>query len=231
MSAVALVLVGDELLSGKFSDENGPLVIRSLRERGARLVRLAVVQDRVEEIAAEVRLALGVADWVLTSGGIGPTHDDLTYEGVAAGLGVPLEQRPELVAILDRYEIAKTTATLRMARIPAGSELLASPGSPLPVVRAGRVIVLPGVPKLFREALGAALALVRGEPLFTARVTTALREVDFADRLSALVAAHPLVQVGSYPRPDGVTIVTLESCDEAALSGMSAEVSALLQGR
>lgn len=216
---VALILVGDELLSGRFADENGHLLIRALRERGITLSRLAVVSDHENEIADEVRFSLERADWVLTSGGIGPTHDDRTYAGVAQALGVELETLPELIGVLERYDVEKTRANLRMAQVPAGATLRYPEGSPLPVVVAGRVLILPGVPKLFAIALPGILPLFAGAPLFVESWETERRETDFADALATAALDFPRVKVGSYPRPGGVVLLIAEgeSRDEVDL--------------
>ena len=124
MTTAAVIIIGNEILSGKFADENGPYAIRRLRELGVDLERMVVIPDTPEVIAAEVSLASQRFDWVFTSGGVGPTHDDVTLESVAAGLGESLVLHPDLLALLDGFGIERTPSSLRMARVPESTRLI-----------------------------------------------------------------------------------------------------------
>jgi molybdenum cofactor synthesis domain-containing protein len=231
MARVAGVIIGDEILTGKFADENGPHLIRRCRELGADLVRLAVIGDAIADIASEVARARESAEWVITTGGVGPTHDDRTFEGIAAALGRPLEQHPRLVALLDTYGLPRSEAALRMATVPRGAELLDAEGSAFPVVHCDGVLVFPGVPALFKSKLEQVAERLRGPTVFTARHTTQLRETVIAAALGRVADEEPSVSIGSYPRfgerPHRV-IVTLESRDEVALERASDAVGAAL---
>ncbi|MCO4745616.1 MAG: competence/damage-inducible protein A [Proteobacteria bacterium] len=220
MATAAAIIIGNEILSGKFADENGPFLIERLRAIGVDLERIVVIPDVVERIAAEVRLAAGSFDYVFTSGGVGPTHDDLTLEAVARGLDTELEQREELVELIRSFGMEITAASLRMACVPKGTELLQAGPSRFPVIRCGNVFVLPGVPKLFRRKFEELAPLLVGIPIRTARLFTDEYETAIATRLNEADAQFPSVSIGSYPRFDEGAhhvMVTLESRDEGAL--------------
>ena len=231
MARVAGVIIGDEILTGKFADENGPHLIARCRELGADLVRLAVIGDGIEHIASEVARVSREVDLVITTGGVGPTNDDRTFEGIAQGLGRPLVRHPQLVALLEAYGLPATEASLRMATVPEGTELVASEGNAFPVVRCANVLVFPGVPALFRSKLEQVAHLLAGPQVHTARHTSALRETEIAAALGDIAASEPDVAIGSYPRygerPRRV-IVTLESRDPIALARASDAVGRAL---
>ncbi len=223
MPTAAVLIIGDEILTGKFTDENGPFLIGRLRALGCDLRRLVVVSDTVEAIAEEVARASGF-DHVITTGGVGPTHDDVTFEGVAAGLRRPLVIAPELVALLGRAGLPPTDTNLRMCRVPAGYELVYGRSS-FPVVRAGNTWVFPGVPSLLQKKFEDVADAFRGVPVATARRSTRRRETDLAPALTAVAERFPTVTIGSYPRWSGgegmreeELVLTLESRDPDALS-------------
>lgn len=220
MPSVAAIVIGNEILSGKFADENGPYLIRRLRALGADLRRIVTIPDTLDDIAVEVRRCSERFDAVITSGGVGPTHDDLTYDGVARAFDVPLEPLPALLELLERYQLSRSPANLRMASPPRGTELVAGDRAPFPIVRVRNVYVLPGVPKLFRAKFEAIAPLFQGPEICADRVYVDERESDIADELTRIAADHPGVDIGSYPRwdePGYQVILTLESRDPAAL--------------
>lgn len=196
---VALIIIGDEILTGKYRDENGPWLIERLRARGVDLARLVTIPDLVAEIAEEVLRCSQRYDAVITSGGVGPTHDDLTMEGVAQAFGQPLEERQELLELIERYELPSAGAR-RMSLAPVGAELIASDDVPFPVLKVHNVYVFPGVPKLFRAKFGVVAERFRGPAVHTARVLTLERETEMAERLAGVAQRHPQVSIGSYPR-------------------------------
>lgn len=199
MPTVAMVVIGDEILSGKYVEENAAWVIGRLRGLGAELRRVAIIGDEVSEIAEEVRRCAERYDLVVTSGGVGPTHDDRTLEGVAAAFDLPLRVVPELVALLERFQLPREGPSLRLVTLPEGAELVDGPRG-FPVVRVRNVYVLPGVPKLFRAKFEAVAEEFRGQPPASGRVVTLEDETALAARLDAVVAAFPDVKFGSYPR-------------------------------
>src|SRR5436190_13573168 len=146
-----IILVGNEILSGKVVDANAAHLCRELRELGVDVRRISVIPDEVDVIAAEVREFSARHDIVFTSGGVGPTHDDVTIEGVARAMGVPVVRHPVLVGLLERYYGgAVTEASLRMAEVPEGAELVGQ-SLRFPTILMGNVYVLPGVPEIFRQ--------------------------------------------------------------------------------
>jgi molybdenum cofactor synthesis domain-containing protein len=232
MPTAAIAVIGDEILSGKYADENAPFLIGRLRAIGCDLRRIVTLPDEPEVLADELRRLLGF-DHVLTSGGVGPTHDDRTFEGVAGALGVPLELHPGLLALLDRSGLAQTETNRRMCLVPRGAELVYG-RSRFPVVRARNVWVFPGVPSLLRKKFDDVAEHFAGVPISTARRVTSGRELDVSAGLTAVSARFPGVAIGSYPRWDGdgtrerELVLTLESRDEAALAAAVAAIDDLL---
>ena len=220
MPSVAAIIIGDEILTGKFADENGPFLIRRLRDLGADLRHLAIISDEVGHIAHAVRHAADTFDRVITTGGVGPTHDDRTFEGIAAAFGVELEQREELVELIRRYGLPETEASLQMARVPVGAELLWGEGASFPVVCVGQVHVFPGVPKLLQAKFSDVAHRFAGERVRTVRLYTTQRETEIAALLGMVATEEAAVAIGSYPRfgeGNYRVIVTLESRDPEAL--------------
>src|SRR2546425_9266269 len=146
-----IILIGNEILSGKIADVNAAYLCRELRQLGVDVRRISVVPDEVELIAREVVTQSRDFDVVFTSGGVGPTHDDVTIEGVARAMGVPVVRHPTLVALLERYYGGSVTeASLRMTEMPEGAELVGQ-SLRFPTILMGNVYVLPGVPEIFRQ--------------------------------------------------------------------------------
>lgn len=229
MPTAAIVVIGDEILTGKFADENGPWLIGRLRALGCDVRRLAVVSDRPEDIADEVRRSSGAADHVITTGGVGPTHDDRTLEGVALAFGAPLVVREELAALLDRHGLERSPTNLRMVTLPEGASVVWTPGASFPVVRVRNVWVFPGIPPLMRSKFEQVASAFAGERVRTARLYTDAPETEIAALLFRVQDAWPSVAIGSYPRfgeGEHAVIVTLESRDDAALAGAVADLRA-----
>ena len=220
MTTAAGVIIGDEILTGKFADQNGPYLIKRLRELGVDLLRLATIRDGIESIATEVRQASALADVVFTSGGVGPTHDDLTLAGVAAAFDLPLVRSQPLVDLIVQFGLPVNDASMQMATVPRGTELLVHEASRFPVLRCRNVYVLPGVPLLFERKFESIAARFTAEPLTTARIVTPTDETHIAALLRQVAQDHPSVAIGSYPRygRGGVrVIVTLEGRDAPAV--------------
>lgn len=228
MPTCAIVIIGNEILTGKFADENGPYLLGRLRALGTEVRRIVTIDDVVGEIADEVARCAARFDHVLTTGGVGPTHDDVTFEGVAGAFGLGLEVRDEIVALIDHYGLPRTPANLRMATVPVGSVLLSSGTSaPVPIVQVRNVLVFPGVPKLVRRKFEIVAPRFVGPARTTARVYVTEAEPIIADRLFGVAARHPGVAIGSYPRfgegPYEV-ILTVEGIDGAAVAAAVAEL-------
>jgi molybdenum cofactor synthesis domain-containing protein len=216
-----IILIGNEILSGKITDANAAYLCRELRELGVDVRRIAVIPDDVVLIAEEVAVFSKSFDLVFTSGGVGPTHDDVTIEGVARAMGVPVMRHPELIALLQRYyREAITDAALRMAEIPEGAELVTGDGARFPTIAMRNVYVLPGVPEIFRRKFDAIRERFRDTPIHLKNVFVRIGEGILADYLNALLAQFSRLQVGSYPElsnPEYQVKVTLESRDRAYL--------------
>jgi molybdenum cofactor synthesis domain-containing protein len=223
-----ILLIGNEILSGKVVDANASYLCRELRALGVSVRRISVIPDEVDLIAAEVRAFSRTHDVVFTSGGVGPTHDDVTMEGVALALGVPVVRDPRLVELIARHARGPLNeARLKMAEVPEGSELVAGERLMFPAVVAGNVYILPGVPEIFRQKFEALKERFRDTPYFLASVFVGIGEGTLADYLNDLLQRHPELMLGSYPEfanPEYKVKVTLESKDRALMEQAVAEL-------
>jgi molybdenum cofactor synthesis domain-containing protein len=200
----ALVVIGDEILSGRTQDKNIAQVALWLNEQGIRLAEVRVVPDVIERIADAVNELRSAHDYLFTTGGIGPTHDDITVDAMAVAFGVPVIVHPEARRILEDYYRNRpgglTEARLRMARVPEGAELLVNPASGAPGVKIGNVYILAGVPHIAASMLeGLTGKLQGGRPVVSVTVGARAAESDVADLLRETEAANPGVAIGSYP--------------------------------
>ena len=200
----ALVVIGDEILSGRTQDKNVAQVATWLNEQGIRLAEVRVVPDDLERIGEAVNALRSAHDYVFTTGGIGPTHDDITVDAIAGAFGVPVIVHPEARQILEDYYRDRpgglTDARLRMARTPGGAELLANPYSGAPGIKMGNVYIMAGVPSITASMLEALTGkLEGGRPVVSVTVGARAAESDVADLLRETEAAHPGVAIGSYP--------------------------------
>lgn len=222
-----IVLVGNEILSGKISDANAAYLCRELRALGVEVRKISVIPDEVGAIAEEVARFARAFDYVFTSGGVGPTHDDVTIEGVARALGVRVARDPQLVAVLEGfYKGRLNTARLKMAEVPEGAELLAADSLVFPAIVIRNVYIFPGVPEIFRQKFEAIKERFREQPFFLRSVFVRIGEGTLVDFLSGLLERYPHLLVGSYPEfshPDYKVKVTLESKDRAYLDRALAE--------
>jgi len=199
----ALVVIGDEILSGRTQDKNIAQLAGWLNVQGIRLREVRVVPD-VEEAIVEAVNALRVRnDYLFTTGGIGPTHDDITVDAVARALGVPVVVHPEARAILEDYYATRgglTEARLRMARVPEGADLIPNRYSGAPGIVWGNVYVMAGVPHITAGMLDALTGTLEGgAPVLSTQVGCWVAESEIADLLVAVERAHAGSQIGSYP--------------------------------
>ena len=200
----ALIVIGDEILSGRTHDKNIAQIASWLQVQGIRLGEVRVVPDIEERIAGAVNALRGEHDYLFTTGGIGPTHDDITVDAVAKALGVPVVVHPEARAILEDYYRDKpgglTEARLRMARVPQGADLIPNRMSGAPGIRIGNVYLMAGVPHITAQMLDALTGTLEGgAPLLTETVGCWVAESEVADILREVEKAHPGAQIGSYP--------------------------------
>lgn len=217
----AVLVIGSEVLSAKIRDENGPFLARRLRELGVQLVSIRTVPDRIDAIVEAVDAERRRVDWVFTSGGVGPTHDDLTVPAVALALGRPLARSAPLAELLramhERHAGGRSLpdAALRMADVPVGTRLLGDPSFPTLAVE--NVVMLPGVPEFLRLQFESIAPQLAGPPFRLAALYLALGEDRLAPLLDRVALDHPGVDIGSYPRFDAAdhrVRVTLESMDQ-----------------
>ena len=199
----ALVVIGDEILSGRTQDKNVAQVASWLNVQGIRLVEVRVVAD-VEAAIVEAVNALGPAhDYLFTTGGIGPTHDDITVDAIAAALGVSVVIHPEARAILERYYADKggvNEGRLRMARVPEGAELIPNPMSGAPGIRIGNLFLMAGVPHITAQMLDALTGTLEGgRPLVSVTIGAFAPESEVAELLRSAEQANAGVSIGSYP--------------------------------
>lgn len=198
-----LVVIGDEILSGRTQDRNISPIAAWLNLQGIRLAEVRVVADDQDRIVAAVNALRADNDYLFTTGGIGPTHDDITVDAIAAALGVPVVVHPKARAALDAYYATRggvTEARLRMARVPEGAELIENPMSGAPGIRVGNIFILAGVPHiaaLMLEALSGKLE--GGRPLLSRTIGCWTPESEVAELLRDTEHAHPGTQIGSYP--------------------------------
>jgi molybdenum cofactor synthesis domain-containing protein len=230
----AMLVIGDEVLSGRTRDANAHHLAVTLTEIGIALREVRFCPDEHDVIVGHVNALRAAHDHVFTSGGIGPTHDDITADAVAAAFGAPIDVREDARAILAAYyadPAALNAARLRMARIPQGAALILNPISQAPGFTIGNVHVMAGVPAIFAAMLeGLRPALKGGAPDLAWSLRAPVPEGDLAAPLAAVAAAHPAVRIGSYPFFRGGLGATLviRSADRAALSAAAAAVRAML---
>ena len=199
----ALLVIGDEILSGRTQDRNVAQVAIWLNEQGVRLSEVRIVPDTMEAIGAAVNALRVSNDYLFTTGGIGPTHDDITVDAIAAALGVPVVVHPEARRVLEDYYAARggpTEARMRMARTPAGAELIANPASGAPGIKIGNIFIMAGVPSITASMLeGLSGKLEGGRPVQSMTVGAFVAESEVAELLQRTEAEFAGVSIGSYP--------------------------------
>src|SRR5581483_10709047 len=231
----AVLVIGNEILSGRTQDVNLNYLAKGLNAAGVRLREARVVPDVAEAIVAAVNELRASFDYVITTGGIGPTHDDITAECVARAFGVPLVLDPAAKAILERlYKPADLNAArLRMAHVPEGATLVQNPISGAPGFRIGNVFVLAGVPQIMQAMFdGIRSGLRGGRPVLSQSVTCELPEGVLAKGLGAIQERYPDLDIGSYPwyrRGAFGTSLVLRGPDQDRLAAATEEVAALVR--
>jgi molybdenum cofactor synthesis domain-containing protein len=227
----ALLVIGDEILSGRTQDKNIAQVAAWLNVQGIRLAEVRVVADRMEAIGEAVTLLASRNDYLFTTGGIGPTHDDITVDAIAAALGLPVVIHPKAQAILEAYYATKggiNDARLRMARVPDGATLIENTMSGAPGLRIGNIFIMAGVPHIAARMLEALTGTLEGGlPLVTRTIGCWVAESEVADLLRTTERDHPGCQIGSYPffreGRVGANFV-IRSTDPAALDTCAADL-------
>jgi len=215
--SAGMVVIGNEILSGKITDTNSTFLATELRALGVSLRRVVVIPDDVQVIADEVRECHGTYDVVFTSGGVGPTHDDVTIAGVARALGRSVIRHPDLEAKLRAfYGDRINPARLKMAEVPEGSELITDVSLNFPTIKVENIYVLPGIPEIFRQKFSSLKSRFQTSPYSMKVVYTGVGEGAIAEFLNDTMREFPDLLLGSYPKindPDYMVKVTLESKD------------------
>jgi len=200
--SAALLIIGNELLSGRTRDANLQYLGTELNERGIRLLEARIIPDVEDEIIAAVNRLRAKYDYVFTTGGIGPTHDDITSASVAKAFGLDLVRDPRAVALLESHYKPEdiTEARLTMADVPAGCELLDNPVSKAPGFRVDNVYVLPGVPRIMQAIFeGFRHRLAGGRPMASETIVAHVQEGQVGGPLGGIQADNPDLEIGSYP--------------------------------
>lgn len=221
MPSAGILIIGNEILSGKVTDTNSPYLCRELRELGVEVERILTIPDVVETIASETRALSEAYDLVFTSGGVGPTHDDLTMEGIARAFGKGLVLNESIAARIERAQGGKPNESqLKMAMIPEDSQLIDAGDLWFPVVIQANVHIFPGIPALLMKKFEAIRDRFRGVPFLLKRVFVKRRESDIAHSLNDLLVEFPHLLLGSYPKigeEEFRVLLTLESRDAGYL--------------
>jgi molybdenum cofactor synthesis domain-containing protein len=218
----AIVIIGNEVLSGKTQDINSHFFCTELRRLGVEVQKISTIQDEIELIGEEVSAFSKRYDFVFTSGGVGPTHDDVTIDGIAHGFGLKVVRHPDIERRMrQRLGDQVNEARLRMANVPEGATLLATDALFAPIVNIYNVYIFPGIPKILQERFHAIKEIFRDTPYYLKNVYVRYGEGVIAAMLNDLLAKFPKLMLGSYPvldLPDYKVKVTLESKDSSYLN-------------
>jgi molybdenum cofactor synthesis domain-containing protein len=231
-----LLIIGDEILSGRTQDRNIAQIAGWLNLQGIRLAEVRVVPDAIERIAAAVNALRADYDYLFTTGGIGPTHDDITVDAIAHALGVPVVVHPKARALLEDYYATRgglNEGRLRMARVPEGSELIENRMSGAPGIRRGNLFILAGVPHIATQMLESLAGTIEGgRPLLSRTIGCWTAESEVAQLLADVERSHSGCQIGSYPffreGRVGANFV-IRSVDSAALAECESNLVARLE--
>lgn len=220
---VGIIVIGNEVLSGKVTDINSTFLIAELRAVGATVSKVVMVPDELPEIIAELRAFSERFDAVITTGGVGPTHDDKTFEAVAAAFDAPLEKSPELEKIIvDYFKGGQAELYVRMSFVPRGTELVWSKGLLFPVTKFKNIYVLPGDPTVMRKKFTAIREHFRHAPFHLRKIYTRMEEGPLAEIMGRLERTTPGLAIGSYPVYDNADYkvqITIESKEKSIVDG------------
>jgi FAD synthetase len=222
-----IIIIGDEILSGKVQDYNAFFMAKELWAHGIHLCRISVIPDDIDQIAEEVRSYSSKFDYVFTSGGIGPTHDDVTIEGIAKAFNVKTIIDSTLKEIVEKKMGALSPEKLKMAEAPEGSELVSNGNLSFPLIKFKNIYIFPGIPELLRKKFFAIESLFNEPHVHLKKIYVRESESDIAPILKDILEHFTSVKIGSYPIMnirDYSIIVTIESLDEVSLSGAVKEL-------
>jgi molybdenum cofactor synthesis domain-containing protein len=214
-TTAAIVIIGSEVLSGKVTDENSPYLARELRDLGVDVRRVVTVPDELRVVAEVVRDMARAFDLVFTTGGVGPTHDDVTMAAIAEAFDRRVVRHPLLEGVLRRhYGAGITPAQLRIADVPEGSRLLGEGDLGFPVVACENVVIFPGIPASVRRKFARIREQFREAPYALRRIYLRCDEGEIAGELYRAIDRFPALQLGSYPildNPEHSVVLTVES--------------------
>src|SRR5215471_10527088 len=215
--SAGIIVIGNEILSGKTRDENSPYLASELRNLGVDVRKISVIPDDLNLISNEVRQFSSTYDYVFTTGGVGPTHDDLTMDGIAIAFERQTHRHPELESTLRQYYSKDLIdGNLRMADIPDGARLVGGAGAWFPTIAVENVYIFPGVPEILRRKFERIKEMFREAPFHLREIYLRADEGQIADTLHRILAKFPDLLLGSYPYFDNPLYsikLTLESKD------------------
>ncbi len=217
---VGIIIIGDEILSGKIHDHNSFFMAKELWSHGIHVRRICIIPDSVDEIAKEVKFFSDTFDYVFTSGGIGPTHDDVTIEGISKAFKVKPVVHSTLRKILEQRHATPTPEQLKMAEIPEGAELINDGTLAFPLIKFKNIFIFPGIPEFLRKKFSVVLNLFHEPLILMKKVYVNESESKIASLLNEILNYVTDVKIGSYPVVDNrdyQVMLTLESLNEASL--------------
>jgi molybdenum cofactor synthesis domain-containing protein len=228
-----IIVIGNEILSGKTRDENSPYLVRQLRDLGVDVRKISVIADELTLISGEVREFSNAYDYVFTTGGVGPTHDDLTMDGIAAAFGRRVYRNADLEASLRHfYSKDLIDGNLRMADVPEGARLVGGKGMWFPVIAVENVYIFPGVPEILQRKFERIKETFREAPFHLREIFLRADEGQIANVLHQLLAEFPDLLLGSYPYLDNPVYsikLTMESKDASYLDRAHTRLVAALE--
>ncbi len=219
--SAGIIIIGNEILSGKVQDVNSHFITSELRKLGVDVRRISVIPDETDSIGSEAEQFSRDFDYVFTTGGVGPTHDDVTMEGIARGFGVRLVQSAELMKVLSsRYEGSLNEWVLKMAEVPEGSEIIVNKDTRFPVVSFKNIFIFPGIPEYLRNKFSLVTDRIISTPFYIRRIFLNSDESKIAEILHSAEKECGNISIGSYPvkgNPEYRVIITIDSKSEEAV--------------
>ena len=235
IKTAGIIIIGNEILSGKVQDSNSFYLVSELRALGVNIMRISVIPDDVETIGREALTFSGSFDYVFTSGGVGPTHDDITIAGIARGFGVKVVRHPALEErFRARYGESLNDPIMKMAEVPEGAEVMDFGNARFPLVVFRNIFIFPGIPKYLREKFMLIRERFRCAAIYLKKLFLDAEESDIAPSLNKIVEGHREVSFGSYPvldNPEYKIVITAESRSEESLKSAVGELVAILPKR
>jgi|Deesub1362A_J573_1020465.scaffolds.fasta_scaffold00740_6 molybdenum cofactor synthesis domain-containing protein len=217
-----IIIIGNEILSGKTQDTNSYYLASELRKLGVNVRRIVVVPDDIDAIAAEVAVQSEKYDYVFTAGGVGPTHDDVTMQGIAKAFNLKTVTNQKILEVIkERCGNRLNEPTMRMAELPEGAEVIEVEGLRFPPIVLKNVFIFPGIPEFLRQKFSAIKERFRSEPFILKKIYVKEEECFIAHYLEKVTSEFPDVVVGSYPKvgvDEYKVVVTLESTSQDSLS-------------